>query len=173
MFEQNTTPPHVATEQMFKDGYNRCIALLSRREHSVLELTQKLSQQGCGQGYNQEVIENIIAKLISLNYQSDERFAEVFCRSRVSKKNGSRKVRYELQQKGIDDHLINREIAKYPDEFLANAISLIERKAPRGDISAIFADFKLKDKISKSLFNKGYDFDTIKQAFEIIREEYL
>lgn len=148
-------------------AYNRCITLLSRREHSVRELRQKMSQHGV----NNAVIDCVIARLIDDNYQSDGRFAEVFCRSRVARKYGPKKIRYELKQKGIDDRTINAELSKYDDDFLENAKSLIVRKLPRGNVGALRDDLKLKDKINRALANKGYDFDMIRLAFSALREQ--
>lgn len=147
--------------------YHRCLTVLARREHSQHELRQKMQKNGV----DSESIESVLARLIEENYQSDQRFAEVFTRSRVSRKYGERKIRYELQQKGIDDSLVDEQLAQYTDEFLANAKQLIERKAPRGDITAMFADNKSKDKITRSLSHKGYAFDMIRLAFDELKEE--
>lgn len=148
-------------------AYQRCIDLLSRREHSQVELRRKMQHSGV----DDQLIEVVLTRLQTDNYQSDERFAEVFTRSRVARKYGAKKITYELKQKGIENHLVNQEIIKYNDDFLENAQQLIRRKAPRGDISAIFSDIKLKDKITRSLVSKGYDFDVIRLAFEILQEE--
>lgn len=149
------------------EAYQRCLALLARREHSQWELTKKMQQHGV----NSEIIDAVLSRLIANHYQSDERFAEVFCRSRVSRKVGAKKIRYELKQKGIDAQLAETEINQYHEQFLDNAKALIERKAPRADVALIFTDFKLKDKITRSLLNKGYDYDTIRLALENLQEE--
>lgn len=146
------------------DAYQRCIALLSRREHSRWELQQKMQQHGI----DSEVIDRVLSRLIADNYQSDERFAEVFCRSRVARKVGVKKIRYELKQKGIDSQHAETELDKYREQFLDNAKALIERKAPRSDVTLMFSDAKLKDKTTRSLLNKGYDYDTIRLAFETL-----
>lgn len=148
------------------EAYQRCLAVLARREHSQQELRYKMQKNGI----KETIIEHVLSRLITDNYQSDERFAEVFCRSRVGRRDGERKIRYELKQKGIDESLANQYLAQYEDAFLANAQYLIERKAPRGDLTFLFNDFKLKDKITRSLLNKGYDYNVIRLAFEILQE---
>lgn len=149
------------------EAYNRCLALLSRREHSVAELRYKMQQNGL----DDTLIESVLQRLIKDNYQSDARFTEVFTRSRVARKVGAKKIVYELKQKGIEAHLANQEIAKYRHAFLDNAKQLLTRKAPQGNIAAIFDNMKLKDKITRSLVNKGYDFDVIRLAFDVLKEE--
>ncbi|PID65150.1 MAG: hypothetical protein CR977_02215 [Gammaproteobacteria bacterium] len=147
--------------------YNRCLALLSRREHSQAELRYKMQQNGV----DNSIIEKVLKRLDNNNYQSDTRFTEVFCRSRVGRKDGVNKIRYQLKQKGIDVALANQFLAQYADDFLQNAQDLIIRKAPRGDISKLFYNIKVKDKITRSLLNKGYDYDTIRLAFTLLKEE--
>lgn len=153
------TPNHQA--------YHYCLQLLSRREYSQLELRQKLTQQG----NESHVIDECLARLVADNYQSEQRFAEMFCRTRISQRHGSKKIRYELQQKGIDDTLINTALAEHDTAWVENAKYLIGRKTPRGNVGKIFTDFTLKSKITRFLLGKGYDYDTINTAFEILQSE--
>lgn len=153
------TPNHQA--------YHYCLQLLSRREYSLLELRQKLSQKNT----EPDVIDECLARLVADNYQSEQRFAEMFCRTRISQRHGSKKIRYELQQKGIDDTLINTALAEHDTTWVENAAYLIERKAPRGNVGKIFTDFTLKSKITRFLLGKGYDYDTINTAFEMVQSE--
>ncbi len=146
--------------------YQRCLALLSRREYSQGELRQKMIRQGV----DENTIKATLSRLQADGYQSDARFIESFVRSRLNKRHGGKKIAYELQQRGISSALAKAEIAKHDEEQLANAQTLIVRKAPRGDINTLFTDFKLKEKVTRSLVNKGYDFDTIRSAFARLRE---
>ncbi len=155
------------TDIAANDAYRHCLTILARREHSQQELRNKMQQRGI----SKDVIDSIILRLITNNYQSDTRFTEVFCRSRVGRKDGVNKIRYQLKQKGIDAALANQFLAQYADDFLHNAQDLIIRKAPRGDISKLFYDIKVKDKITRSLLNKGYDYDTIRLAYTLLKEE--
>lgn len=154
------------TDTPFNQAYQRCIYLLARREYSQLELQQKLSQLDI----DTDVIEQCLNRLVEENYQSDERFAEMFCRTRISQRHGNQKICYELRQKGIEGHLIDRVISEYDREWVDNAVHLIERKAPRGDITKVIKDFSLKSKIIRFLLGKGYDYDTINLAFEILTD---
>ncbi len=150
------------TDTPFNHAYQRCIQLLARREYSQLELRQKLVQHNI----STDIIEQCFEKLLQENYQSDERFAEMFCRTRVSQRHGKQKIIYELKQKGIDETLIHTVLAEYDNEWVENAQYLIERKAPRSDISKALKDFTVKSKIIRFLLGKGYDYDTINDAFQ-------
>lgn len=157
----------MTTNDAFNQAYQRCLQLLSRREYAQQELRQKLKQYQT----DPHVIDDCLARLLADNYQSDQRFAEMFCRTRVSQRHGSKKIRYELQQKGIDETLIETALAEYQTAWVENAAYLIQRKAPRANVGEIFNDFTLKSKISRFLLGKGYDYDTINHAFELLRSE--
>ncbi len=76
-----------------------CLRLLARREHSRRELLNKLMTKG----YSKENIEQVITELAEQGLQNDHRFMESYARQRIAKGYGPVKIRYELQQKGIDD----------------------------------------------------------------------
>ncbi len=155
------------TDKQFNDSYQYCIKLLARREYSRYELQQKLSQQD----FDKSIIDKCLDYLLEENYQSDERFTEMYCRTRISQRYGKLKIAYELKQKGINEYLINDNISKYEDTYLENAIHLIKRKATTNNIKKFFSDFSLKSKITRFLVGKGYDYDTINLAFDTIKSE--
>ena len=75
--------------------------MLARREHSRVELQEKLTKKG----FPREQIECALEQLVANNLQSDQRFLEDFIRSRVLKGNGPLRISQELRQRGIEDGL--------------------------------------------------------------------
>ena len=75
-----------------------CLRLLARREHSSLELLNKL----VAKGYSGELIKGIIEELKSENWQSDKRFAESYTRNRIHSGYGPVRINNELRQRGIE-----------------------------------------------------------------------
>ncbi|PID58460.1 MAG: hypothetical protein CR957_00285 [Gammaproteobacteria bacterium] len=148
------------------EAYQYCLGLLSRREHARRELRHKMEKAGV----NAAVIECVLARLQADGYQCNQRFADSFTRSRIGKRHGIRKIRYELQQRGISDDIAEATLADYVDEELENAQVLIKRKAPKGDIASLLDDWKQKSKVIRSLINKGYDSEVIRLAFELLAE---
>ena len=70
-------------------AYNYAVSLLSRREHTVNEITEKLRRKG----YTQ-FAENVCSRLISEGYLSDERFARLYVRELVNLKGyGKRRIK--------------------------------------------------------------------------------
>lgn len=81
-----------------KTAKSYCLYLLSRREQSKKELQTKLLKKG----FLRAEIDPVLAELAENDWQSDDRFAENYARSRLRKGYGATAIRYELQKKGID-----------------------------------------------------------------------
>ena len=75
--------------------------LLARREHSRLELRRKLERR-----FSPDALDDALTQLAEEGLQSDHRFAESFTRERLLKAYGPRRVRAELQQRGVADDVI-------------------------------------------------------------------
>lgn len=79
------------------------IRLLSRREHSSKELKRKLLERD----FDSLTIDNTLISLQDENLQSDDRFAEIYVRSKAQKGIGPERLRRELREHEIDDEMIN------------------------------------------------------------------
>jgi regulatory protein len=79
------------------------LRLLARREHSRLELTQKLRLRG----FNPPVIAELIEALAAENLQSEERFTEMFVHARRERGRGPVRIRVELGQRGVPELLMD------------------------------------------------------------------
>lgn len=80
---------------------------LARREHSRLEMRNKLAQKN----YPVDLIESVLADLIRENLLSDERFAEAYTRSRSNRGFGPVRIRLELRERGVAEELIDRVVS--------------------------------------------------------------
>jgi len=89
--------------------------LLARREHSRVELLHKLARRFGDSGTSDE-FEAAVAALASEGLQSDERFAMSFTRERLHRGHGPRRIRAELQQRGVEDALIDAALVEVPTE---------------------------------------------------------
>ena len=87
--------PHLARDAALR--------LLARREHSRLELTQKLRLRG----FNQPVIAELIEALAAENLQSEERFTEMFVHARRERGRGPVRIRAELGERGVPEALVD------------------------------------------------------------------
>lgn len=108
MLKPMTSPP--TTPLSLNSLRSKALAMLTRREHSQFELTNKLAELGA----DSTQIQTIIEELVTQSWQSDSRFTEVLIRSYVRKGQGALNIRQELKQRGIDDkELIESLLAEY------------------------------------------------------------
>ncbi|MES2909092.1 MAG: regulatory protein RecX [Pseudomonadota bacterium] len=87
--------PVVITSQQV---WNKALSLQGRREHSRVELTQKLKLFGA----SAVQIEEALVRLAEYSLQSDDRFAESLVRSQLLRGRGQRAIKQVLQQRGLD-----------------------------------------------------------------------
>ena len=98
--------PEELTKDRYKAARKAAYHLLSRREYSARELSERLLDKGHEAG----IIAALLDDLKRENLQNDHRFAEAYCRSRQHKGFGPLRIKQELQQKGIDAELINQTL---------------------------------------------------------------
>ena len=111
-----------------KSEFNRLLAkgvyLLGMREHSVQEMTDKLTARSDAV----DVVLAVIDELLENNYLSNERFAEGYVRSRRNKGFGPVKIRVELKTKGISGRLISEHLQAESPEWIDVAREQYKKK---------------------------------------------
>ena len=131
--------------------YSAGLKMLMRREHSRLELFQKLQTKG----FDVDVVNDSISKLVEHNYQSDDRFSEEFIQMRFNQGKGPVKIASELKMRGINTF----DLSVFDWFQLAKEI----RQRKFGDLSSL--DFKETAKQKRFLQSRGFNLDQINQAF--------
>ncbi len=134
---------------------------LSRREHSSREILNKMSNRV----ESKEMLLDSIKELIEDGLLSDERFAESYFQSRKNRGYGPLRIRNELKQKGVGDQIfftLSNEVNwhKYALEAL--------RKKINGDLPTETKDVL---KLKRFLNYRGFDFQDIDRAFELLKNE--
>ena len=131
--------------------YSSALKMLMRREHSKLELSQKLQAKG----FDIVDINSSISKLVQQNYQSDDRFSEGFILMRFNQGKGPVKIASELKMRGVDTF----DLSIFDWFELAKEI----RQRRFGDASSL--DYKEMAKQKRFLQSRGFNLDQINQAF--------
>ena len=131
--------------------YSAGLKMLMRREHSRLELFQKLQTKG----FDVDVVNNSISKLVEQNYQSDDRFSEEFIQMRFNQGKGPVKIASELKMRGVNTF----DLSVFDWFQLAKEI----RQRKFGDLPSL--DFKETAKQKRFLQSRGFTLDQINQAF--------
>ena len=136
---------------------------LSIREHSKLELHNKLTQKG----HDSIDIRDCIDEFSSKDIQSDTRFTEEYIRSKLKKNKGPRLVSSELTARGISDSLINKKISEISyQEWCNAALKALVKKLHGASVS-----IDNKDKIYSFLISRGFDHKMIKYALDEQKNE--
>ena len=136
---------------------------LSIREHSKLELQNKLSQKG----HDLSDIRECINEFSSKDVQSDIRFTEEFIRSKLKKNKGPRLISSELVTRGITDSIINKKISEISyQEWCTVAFLALKKKLNGSSVS-----IEDKDKIYSFLISRGFEHKMIKYAIDEQKDE--
>ena len=133
--------------------YEAAMRLLVRREHSVLELKQKLFHKIAE--LDEQTFDRVIEQLIDQNFQSDERFASEFIQMRFNQGKGPKKIAMELKQRGVE----NFDLSVF--DFFALAKQVKETKFGKTPPK----DYKEKAKQQRFMQSRGFDFEQINQVF--------
>lgn len=98
--------------------------LLARREHGISELSRKLVVKQ----FDPLLVDEAIQGLVRDNLVSDERFCESMINSRLNRGHGPIKVRYELRNKGVPEHVVEKTMGELSPDWHQSLAGLIEKK---------------------------------------------
>ena len=138
------------------DVRNALLNLLSRRDYSVKELTEKLSPR-C----DEALLYKVLDAFIEAGYQSDERFAGALVRNRASQSYGKMRVLQDARRKGISDILIQAAIQEEAIDWFELAVTAYQKKFKE---PLDRQDRKSADKRMRFLVQRGFSFDEAKYA---------
>lgn len=137
------------------------LRLLSRREHSRLELSLKLRQRGV----DASVIDDVLDDFEDRGWLSDERFAEVFVRQRMDAGYGPMKILADLQQRGV--HQTPAELSAVSEQqWVVSAVRLRERRFGLADLSD---DWPERQRQGGFLARRGFTGEQVELALEKVR----
>lgn len=131
------------------------IQRLSKREHSRFELLQKLSDKA----ESLADLEEILDDMVNRGWQSDARYAEIFCRDRALRY-GPIKIRFELKNRGIHEALISQTLEACETDWFEQAREIRQRKFEQSTLS----DMKVKAKAYRFLAQRGFSSEQISYA---------
>ena len=156
------------TKEDYLAAYAHGLRLLGNREHSEIELLNKLKKKASA-----ALSQKVISELVADGYCSNERFAEACCRSRVSRGFGPRYIARELRSKGVDRVLIEKTLDQFSDKWLCILREGIDHKLSKigysrleTSLAGMLEDPVIKSKIVGSLERKGFYVAQILRALE-------
>jgi len=99
------------------------LRLLSRREHSTVELRRKLDQRG----FAAALVTPALERLQGEGYLSDQRFALSLARHRADQGYGQLRIRAELAQHGVDGSALEQALAELDADWVERALRQARR----------------------------------------------
>ena len=139
----------------------RAVSLLARREHSRLELEKKLA----GHAQTPEMLLEVLDALEQRGLLSAERLVEQVVHGRRHKY-GAQRIRHELKEKGIADHLIDTAMADLKETELQTAREIWRKK-----FGVIPENLKERSKQARFLAGRGFSAEIIRQILACSDEE--
>lgn len=136
----------------YRKALNTALRILTRRDHSKQELSQKLEARG----YVEKVINEVISACERFDYINDERTAQVFIRRLQKKGYGRKRIQFELNLKGLGGKNIETVISKSISDAdeCQGAEKIYQKHARRFNREK--DELKRKDKIYKFLYGRGF-----------------
>lgn len=114
----------------------------------------------------EEAISKILDHYESLNYINEERFAEMFIRSKFYEYNGRTKINNELKKRGVNHENYESIFDKY--NFNESILEYTERRTEGKELTQ-----KEIDSFQSKLINKGFNFEQVSNALKIIEKKKI
>jgi regulatory protein len=136
----------------------KALELLARREHSRLELLQKLFQRG----YPPDRIDAALDQLAAERLLDEGRYAELYACARADKGYGPLRIARELRERGVPDDLVAATLAMLEEDWLAKLRELHRKRFK----SLMPADATGRMQQTRVFRQHGFTLDQIKHLFE-------
>lgn len=148
-------------DELKNKAYNSALRLLGYRMRSCAEMKRRLLEKK----YPKNIIDEIIDKLLKIEYLNDAEFAEAFAHDKVkSKKIGPITLRMEFIPHKIDSDILEKTInivyEKYPISDLIK--QLLDKKKIQFGMKL---EQKTKKRIQDLLKRKGFSWNEISAVF--------
>jgi regulatory protein len=160
--------PHLSRPESLRDPddatacRHRGMDLLSRREHSRLELERKLTERGFGA----ECVQSVLDRLQEDNLLNEGRFVESFVRARVGKGQGPTRIYADLSQRGVDMNRARVWLEQAEVNWPSLAAGVREKRFGSGRPQ----DLKARARQARFLEYRGFDRQQIEAALELAGE---
>lgn len=149
----------------YKKAVNKCYDLLSRRDHSVKELKNKLLRT-----VDEKNADRAIERMLELGYLDDEKYAHHLLEYLINNKKMSRSfIKQEMYKRGLSSDIISNVLEDVEIDSVSNVVDII--------LSKYLNKLKVqggRDKVIAALMRKGFSYSDVKDALNRIEnDEYI
>jgi regulatory protein len=143
---------------------NRAYYFISYKSRTKKEIIDKLEKD-----YTQDVVQEVIKILERYKYIDDFEYAKLYIKEKTNLKGyGKTRLKYELKAKGVLDETIDKVLDEYELDEVTIAIKLINKKT-KGNKNL---EFKGKKRLFDFLYRRGFDYQTINEAYKTYIENF-
>ncbi len=139
----------------------KALELLARREHTRLELRQKLFQRG----FAADRIEPVLDQLVEERLLDEARFAELYAGARADKGYGPLRVARELRERGVAEDVVAATLVALEGDWLPKLREL-HRKRFKSHIPADVAGRLQQTRVFRQ---HGFTLDQIKHLYDTLQ----
>lgn len=142
---------------------SKAMWLLGRREYSKKEMFLRLKQDK----FDEDVASEAVETLADASVIDDERFAYNFAYNlKVNRKLGKRAIITELCLKGVSKEIAENTAEEICDDEVSSAAEIIRLK-----YKSFASDEKINRRMFAALQRKGYSYNVIREAMDLIESE--
>lgn len=142
--------------------YEKVLKYLTFKPRTIKETINYLKENNI----EEEIINNIINKLIKLDFLNDERYVINYIDTAMRMGKGPILITHELHQKGIEDDLIKQSLLNYTDEKqidIAYQVSIKHLK-----LISKYPKRKQKELLSQKLIRSGFNYSIINKVVPLL-----
>lgn len=144
-------------------AFERAVRFLATRPRSVYEVRRKLQEKQTPPS----TIDTVLERLTALGYVDDLAFARTWVENRQTfRPRSTAALRAELKAKGVEEAIIRQVLHEVDNSESALQLARQQVGRWRGEDS-----YTLRQKLSSYLIRRGYDYDTVRAATDIVIEE--
>lgn len=146
----------ISDENMSYSAYNKAIKYIGIRMRSIFELRSYLKKYVD----NENIINQVVDKLLSQGYLNDEMFARSYVNDRIAlSTDGPYKIHNSLKEHRISEKDIEDALAAYTEDIQIEKIKKYIEKSIKSNTNKGY--MLLKQKILANLINMGYNRHTV------------
>ena len=154
---------------MKKQYWSRDEALLNIQKYCALQerCHQEVRFKLIEHSIYGDILEELIADLITNDFLNEERFAKTYARGKFRMKNwGKNKIIHELKLRKVSNYCINEALKEIDEnDYIQILKTIIEKKNPSTSFKNQFDRLK---KLTDFALSKGYEYEIIQDVIKTV-----
>lgn len=147
----------VLSEIIYKEEKSKAKSAALKSLERTLKTEKEIRNKLTLKGYDENIIESTIEFLKDYNFVNDEEYVRLFVKEKLKSK-GKNKIKFDLQQKGIDPDLISKTFCEISDDVESDKAKELCIKKYNILRKSTDDERKIKEKLFRYLVSRGYDF---------------